>query len=347
MTNQTPTKLIYDYRDATNSILRELRRDRDRQIIARRFGFGLKKRQTLEKIGTDFDITRERVRQIEKAAIAKMRTSDAAELKRADSYIIEAVRELGNVAPIQEIAQALDIAETDLSYAIFLSMLSPGVELIEENDDLFPAVGLMPFYSRTQSVSLIKELITTVKSYGNPVSSHKLLELVPSELELTTMEQLLRISKHIAYFDGKWGLVTWPQVNPKSIRDKTYLVLNRHGKPLHFSDIASHIGELQTNLTNGKRHVTVQAVHNELIKDERFILIGRGIYALAEWGYSASTVAEIIASVLREESPLHKDEIIKRVLSKRQVKTTTIVLNLQEKDQFVRTAKATYKLKGE
>jgi DNA-directed RNA polymerase delta subunit len=118
-------------------------------------------------------------------------------------------------------------------------------------------------------------------------------------------------------------------------------VLSKHGQPLHFSDIATRI----SGLGERKRNVTVQAVHNELIKDPRFVLVGRGIYALAEWGYTPGTVADIIAEVLRQESPLHKDEIVKRVLQKRQVKTTTIVLNLQEKDQFIRVSKATYKLR--
>ncbi len=345
MTNQTPTKLTYDYRKAADTILRDLRRDRDRQIIARRFGFGLKKRQTLEKIGTDFDITRERVRQIEKAAITKIRTSTSPELVRANELFMNCVRDLGNVALISEVAMALDIAPEDEAYAVFLALLASGVELIEENDDLNAAVTLLPVFSREQTISLIDELLVTIKEIGKPITSAKLLAKTPSELELMTLEQLLCVSKKAAYFDGKWGLMTWPEVNPKSIRDKTYLVLNRHGKPLHFADIASHIRELQAGLTTGKRDVTVQAVHNELIKDDRFILIGRGIYALAEWGYTPGTVAEIIASVLRDEAPLHKDEIIKRVLQKRQVKTTTIILNLQEKDQFVRTAKATYALK--
>ena len=124
-------------------------------------------------------------------------------------------------------------------------------------------------------------------------------------------------------------------------------LLSRHDgispADLHVHDSAVRIRELKS----GKQDVTVQAVHNELIKDGRFILIGRGIYALAEWGYTPGTVADIITEVLRQEQPLHKDEIIRRVLDKRQVKKTTIILNLQEKDQFVRTAKATYKLKDE
>ena len=110
---------------------------------------------------------------------------------------------------------------------------------------------------------------------------------------------------------------------------------------MHFSDIADYIQNLKTN----PKKVTTQAVHNELIKDKRFILIGRGIYALAEWGYQAGTVADIIEEILREESPLSKDEIVRRVLARRQVKVTTIALNLQEKQQFERVSKATYRLR--
>jgi hypothetical protein len=337
----TKTETTYDYKAATTQILGELRRDRDRQIIARRFGFGLKKRQTLEKIGNDFDITRERVRQIEKAAITKMRASGSAQVDRANQYIAEIAREVGGIALVTDIAQVLGAPEQDLPYIVFLALLSPDIELIEEDDNLRLSAGLLPIFGRTQTTLLLGEIIKAVHAIGKPTTATKLRGKLPSEIDSATLEQLMRTSKNLAFFDGKWGLTTWPEVNPKSIRDKTYLVLNRHGRPLHFSDIAKHVRDMGA----AKRDVTVQAVHNELIKDIRFILIGRGIYALAEWGYTPGTVAEIISAVLREEQPLHKDEIVRRVLMKRQVKTTTIILNLQEKDQFVRTAKATYKLK--
>ncbi len=334
---------MYDYKSATEHILGELRRDRDRQIIARRFGFGLSKRQTLEKIGNDFNITRERVRQIEKAAILKMRASGSAEIERINKLLSEIVQNSGGVALMTDVATAFGASERDGAYVVFLTLLAPDVELIEEDDHLRLAASLAPIYSRNQLIQLLSEIIKTVKEHGKPITLAKLHSKLPSELESATLEQIMRVSKQLAYFEGKWGLVSWPEVNPKSIRDKTYLVLSRHGRPLHFSDIAGHV----RGLGSTKRDVTVQAVHNELIKDERFILIGRGIYALSEWGYTPGTVAEIISSVLREEQPLHKDEIVRRVLMKRQVKTTTIILNLQEKEQFVRTAKATYKLKGE
>jgi hypothetical protein len=322
-------------------ILKELRRDRDRQIIARRFGFGLSRRQTLEKIGTDFEITRERVRQIEKAAIAKMRLSEASDIATGSEVLRAIASDQGGVVPIADIAELLGAPEKEVSYIVFLALLSPTVELIDDDDDTRSAIGIAQIYSRSQIDQLLAEIIKTIKEYGKPITLAKLKVKLPSELDARTLEQLMRISKRLAYFDGKWGLISWPEVNPKSIRDKTYLVLSRHGRPLHFSEIAKHVRGLGAT----KRNVTIQAVHNELIKDARFILIGRGIYALAEWGYTPGTVAEIIASVLRSEQPLHKDEIVRRVLMKRQVKTTTIILNLQEKDRFQRTAKATYKLK--
>jgi hypothetical protein len=343
MANTMPTtkEITYDYKAAVDKILKELRRDRDRQIIARRFGFGMARRQTLEKIGNDFDITRERVRQIEKAAIGKMRSSQSAEVANAEKFLRSVVADTGGIVLTTDIADLLGAPESDVPYIVFLALLSGSVDLIEEDDDYRQAVSLVAIYPRAVITGLTTEIIKTVKDYGKPITLAKLRSKLPSELDAITLEQLMRVSKKLANFDNKWGLIAWPEVNPKSIRDKTYLVLSRHGRPLHFSEIAKHVRGLGTN----KRDVTVQAVHNELIKDNRFILIGRGIYALAEWGYAPGTVAEIIASVLREEQPLHKDEIVRRVLMKRQVKTTTIILNLQEKDQFQRTAKATYKLK--
>jgi hypothetical protein len=75
------------------------------------------------------------------------------------------------------------------------------------------------------------------------------------------------------------------------------------------------------------------------------VLIGRGIYALKEWGFKKGTVSDVIAEVLRKEGgPLHRDEIVRRVLKSRHVKETTILLNLQSKPQFKRVAKATYTL---
>lgn len=340
-TATTPTT-SFDYRSASQSILKSLRRDRDRQIMARRFGFDMQNRHTLEQIGKSFGITRERVRQIEKTTLAKISQQELPEVLRASSLIRHQLEEQGGVALAQIIASSFGAASpAELSYITFLATLSLDIAVIDEDDQLRAAFGLAESFSQDKVRKLTSELVGIVKAAGKPQPLARLGESLSAPIMEQTLLNLALISKQLAHHDGKWGLMSWPEVNPKSIRDKTYLVLTKHGKPMHFSEISDHI----KSSTFTRRDVTVQAVHNELIKDGRFILIGRGIYALAEWGYAPGTVADIIIDVLREEAPLHKDEIVKRVLKRRQVKTTTIILNLQEKDNFVRVAKATYTLK--
>lgn len=339
MTNK-PT---LDYRAISQAILAELKRDRDRQVIAKRFGFDLAKRQTLEKIGQTFDITRERVRQIEKSTLQKLTASKSEELKAANAAIIELVEAHGGVATAADVAARFGAKEAgDQAYIMFLASLAPDIVVVNEDDNTRAVFALSKRYSSKKIHELLKTITQTVREIGKPVRLQDLHKKL-AELELNTeeLESLAKANKHLANLEKHWGLLSWPQVNPKSIRDKAYLILVGHGKPLHFTEIADKIKTSNFR----RRDVTVQAVHNELIKDKRFILIGRGIYALAEWGYTPGTVADIIAEVLKREAPLHKDEIIKRVLVKRQVRTTTIVLNLQEKNQFVRVAKATYTLK--
>lgn len=83
------------------------------------------------------------------------------------------------------------------------------------------------------------------------------------------------------------------------------------------------------------KNVLPQTVHNELIKDARFVLVGRGTYALSEWGYKPGTVKDVMVQVLRENgNSMDKEEIIKKTLDQRQVKESTILLNLQDRNHF-------------
>jgi hypothetical protein len=88
----------------------------------------------------------------------------------------------------------------------------------------------------------------------------------------------------------------------------------------------------------------VQTVHNELIKDSRFVLVGRGVYALKEWGYEPGQVKDIITKILRENGPLTQGEILERVSKQRLVKENTILLNLSNKKNFLRDSQGKYKV---
>jgi len=82
------------------------------------------------------------------------------------------------------------------------------------------------------------------------------------------------------------------------------------------------------------------------IKDKRFVLVGRGLYALAEWGYEPGTVSEIIVQVMKKANcPLSKEEIIEKVLAKRLVKENTVLINLQNRKLFEKTGDGAYALK--
>ena len=209
-----------------------------------------------------------------------------------------------------------------------------------EDDNFYLSVANRKVFNEKTLKSQVTKLIETIKGLGEPKNAEDIASAAGID-DPKRVEALASTSKNLATLNGRWGLVKWPMVNPKNIRDKIYVILKEQGKHMHFNEIAEAIKQSDFK----RKDVTTQAIHNELIKDKRFVLIGRGIYALKEWGYSKGTVADIIAQVLKKEGgPLHRDEIVKRVLKSRYVKETTILLNLQGKPQFKRVAKATYAL---
>lgn len=324
-------------------ILNTIEREREREIIARRFGL-FDRRETLEQIGELLGITRERVRQLEKAVITKLKSAnhDLPHINDVEQTLTSHLNEMGKVARVSDISGRLskENTRTDQARLAFLANLSPNIAVIDDNDHFFHSIGLSTEHTEKAIRDHVNKIIDAIKNIGEPTDIKTVAEKVGNS-DIKHTEALAGISKNIATLNGRWGLVKWPMVNPKNIRDKIYVILHDNKKPMHFNEIAAAIKG--SNLR--RKDVTTQAIHNELIKDPRFVLIGRGIYALKEWGYKKGTVADVIAEVLRKEGgPLHRDEIVRRVLKSRHVKETTILLNLQGKSQFKRVAKATYAL---
>jgi hypothetical protein len=329
---------------AVQNILGTIEREREREIVSRRFGL-FDRRETLEQIGELLGITRERVRQLEKAVVTRLKASaekDLPSIKEVEAALTTHLNDMGKVARIQDVTQRLSKAnsKTDQARVAFLANLSPNISVIDDNDHFFHSIGLASEHTEKAIRDHVNKIIDAINEIGVPTDIKHVAEKVGNS-DTKHTEALASISKNIASLNGRWGLVKWPMVNPKNIRDKIYVILHDNKKPMHFNEIAEAIKG--SNLK--RKDVTTQAIHNELIKDSRFVLIGRGIYALKEWGFKKGTVSDVIAEVLRKEAgPLHRDEIVRRVLKSRQVKETTILLNLQSKPQFKRVAKATYTL---
>ncbi|HEX3568697.1 MAG TPA: sigma factor-like helix-turn-helix DNA-binding protein [Candidatus Saccharimonadales bacterium] len=329
-------------------ILSSIEREREREIIARRFGL-FDRKETLEQIGELLGITRERVRQLEKSVIARLKATaeqgGLPHIEEVQTAFVSQLETMGGAARISNLSARLtaENSRTDQSRIAFLALLCPDVAVIEDNDTYYYALGTISRRDEKTMKSVIAKLTEAIKKHGEPTEIAHIAKAASIDSPIEA-EALASISKQLATLNGKWGLVKWSMVNPKNIRDKIYVILKEHGKHMHFNEIAGAIKQSDFK----RKDVTTQAIHNELIKDKRFVLIGRGIYALKEWGYKKGTVADIIAEVLREAGePLHRDEIVKRVLKSRFVKETTILLNLQGKSQFKRVAKATYALDEE
>lgn len=328
------------------SILGQVTQEREVEIITRRFGL-FDRKETLEQIGDMLGITRERVRQLEKAILIRLRINvEDGKIEQASQFeklLTTNLAELGRAARIQDLADHV-LGETataiERSQVAFIAELAKSITVINENDDFYLSAASASLGNEKEVKKRIDDIVKYIKQNKAPLTAEQLHEHFSYE-HPNNITGLARCSKKLATLKGNWGLVKWPAVNPKNIRDKIYVILEDKGAPMHFSDIAQAIKASDFK----RKDVTTQAIHNELIKDKRFVLIGRGIYALDAWGYTQGTVADIITGVLQEANePLHRDEIVRRVLDSRQVKETTILLNLQSKPQFKRVAKATYEL---
>ena len=325
-------------------ILGAIDREREREIIARRYGL-YDRKETLEQIGELLGITRERVRQLEKAVMTKLKSvalKDLPHIADIENVLTAHIKEMGNVARISDITDKVvkNATKIDRSRVAFLSQLAPNLTHVGENDHFHNAVSLKSVHSEKSIRDNVGHVIDAIKKIGKPAKIEEVAGAM-GHPDSKAVAALASVSKNLATLNGRWGLMKWPTVNPKNIRDKIYVILHENGKQMHFGEIAEAIRESDFK----RKDVTTQAIHNELIKDNRFILVGRGIYALKEWGFKQGTVADVITEVLKDAGePLHRDEIVKRVLKKRFVKETTILLNLQGKSQFKRTAKATYAL---
>lgn len=341
--SKTDEKTALNTEVLVQNILNSIDREREREIIARRFGL-FDRKETLEQIGELLGITRERVRQLEKAVVTKLRQTgtNLPGITEVETTLLEALTTVGESARITTLSSLLtaENTRTDQSRLAFLTELCPNISVINEDDNYFQAAGNAKVHDTAAIKKEVEKIVDAVKTFGKPVETKELTKLVAMSSD-AYVASLASTSKKLATLNGRWGLVKWPTVNPKNIRDKIYVILSENKKHMHFNEIAEAIKGSDFK----RKDVTTQAIHNELIKDKRFVLIGRGIYALKEWGYDKGTVADIITAVLKDaKQPLHRDEIVKRVLKSRFVKETTILLNLQSKPQFKRVAKATYDL---
>lgn len=321
--------------------------DRSRDVLISRFGLGADtKRMTLEAIGKKYKITRERVRQIENYSIINIRKSkEYAKEKEAFDDLFRLITELGSTVSEEALLRHISKDKAIQNQIHFLLVI--GEDFTKEKEDI-------DFKHRwSVDKDLSKKIHSSLKDLYSTLSDDEIL--LESDMIEKFLENLKDVSEKYKNAEiakrwlalsklidknplGEWGKTTSSNINAKGMRDYAYLVIRRHGSPIHFREVA----KLITELFNKKAHVAT--THNELIKDPRFVLVGRGLYALSEWGYMSGVVRDVIKNIIEKNGPLTKDEIVKKVLKERYVKENTIMVNLQNPKFFKKSKDSKYSI---
>lgn len=324
--------------------------DRARDVLEKRYGLGTDAEAfTLESIGQAYGITRERVRQIEGYGINSIQKSDTyQEYKAIFEELHKLISELGGgVIAEDHLLDLLSSDQTTRNHIYFLLVVGDPFYRAKENS----SYQHRWFTEKKIAESVEKALKNVHESLDRDqlVTEEEILARFRDELidiadkyDEDILKRWLMISKDISRNPlGEWGHSSSPNVKVKGIRDYAYLVVKRHGSPMHFREVAKAIEEL----FNRKAHIAT--THNELIKDKRFVLVGRGLYALSEWGYSAGVVKDVLRDIIEKHGPLTREEIIDKVRKERYVKDNTIVVNLQDANLFKKLPNGAYALVAE
>ena len=314
---------------------------RVREIIEKRFGLRSVSCQTLEAIGQSLGITRERVRQIEALGLKQLSNKNVLEPMRPVFELIEEnLKDNGSVVRedyfLKELSDLFSLKEKNNENLIgFALALGQNRFAYFKETPKWRAAWALNNNAYENATNLVNILVKKLAEQNSPINKDAVLKSAAAFRGEISEESLLShigLCREISQNPfGEWGLVNSPEVSPKGVKDKAYLIFKKEKKPLHFAEVAGLINQV----THWSRKAHAQTVHNELIKDPRFVLVGRGTYALADWGYEPGTVHDVLVSTLKNvKNGLTKDEIIQIVKAKRFVKENTILLNLQNKKVF-------------
>jgi hypothetical protein len=321
----------FNYKKICLSLLRDLP-ERQKQVISRRYGLETGERETLESIGRDFGITRERVRQIENDGFSKLKPR-LESLNEVFSHFAEQLKSAGEIKREEVLLSCLG-GKNYQPHVFFLLTLGEQFQRVPETKEFHPFWTINPD-SQVAAQKVVNSFYQKLENVSRPIT---LLEYKPAQnMSPEILESFLEVSKIIQKNEaGFFGLKDWPEINPRNIRDKAFSVFKKETKPLHFRKVAGLIGP----------DALPQTVHNELIKDPRFVLVGRGIYALREWGYEEGDVKQVISKILKEaKKPLPKEKVLSMVKKQRLVKESTILLNLGNKKYFFKTPEGKYAIR--
>ncbi len=339
--------ITFKPKQTTKKLLKDIQ-DRAQYVLTHRFGLeGDGMKRTLESIGQEYGITRERVRQIEKFALQAIRKSDSfEEAQEVFDELRDLILSLGGVVEEEHFLELVSKDPVIRNHVNFYLALSEEHFSYKKEDKHFKGRWVVSEEIADKVHAALQDIHDVLKKH-DLISEDELIEKVRCHNGICEIEEVhqndenarrwLRISKKMDKNPlGEWGKSDSPNVKTRGIRDYAYLVMRKHGSPMHFREVAASIEETFDRPTH------VATTHNELIKDSRFVLVGRGVYALKEWGYKGGVVREVIQDIIEKEGPMSKEDIVDRVLKERYLKRNTILVNLQNPKHFKKDSTGLY-----
>ncbi len=338
------TSINFNPKEVTEKILSDLA-DRSRDVIEKRYGLSGDRKMTLEAIGQKYGITRERVRQIENIAKKAVKDSDlfSKHARQALEQLEDALETLGGVAEHSYFLDKISKRDEHKNHIYLLLDLGDPF-FYQKEDDHFNRTwflhelaheevkkGLGSVYKDLDTNAIVTEQ-DIIKMFLDKIESKN----VKGHLSDENMRRWLKLTKKIGSNPlGGYGSADSTNISTKGVRDYAYLTLREIGEPLHFTDVAKEVSE-----RFGKK-INRATAHNELIKDPRFVLVGRGLYGLSEWGFEPGTVSEVIARLLKKKA-LTEEDVMTEVLKRKHVKEATVLINLKNKSKFTKRKDGKY-----
>ena len=321
--------------------------DRASDVVMNRFGLTTDaKRKTLEEIGKKYNITRERVRQIEDAALNSIKKSETYKSEQAVfEELKQLINSLGSVVGEQDLLSHVSNDKATQNHIHFYLVLGDSFKKHRE-DEHFHSRWSVDDETASKVHDSLKKLYSGLKDEDLVPETEMIKKFFDQMKDLSEKykndeiaQRWLSMSKNISKNPlGEWGKSTSPNIHTRGVKDYAFLVMRKHGSPMHFREVADAI----TKTFGRKTHYAT--CHNELIKDPRFVLVGRGMYALADWGYKTGIARDVIRDILKREGPLSKEDIVEKVMKERYFKKNTILVNIQNPKYFKKNKNGLYTL---
>ena len=311
-------------------------------VISLRYGLEGRKKLTLQEIADDYSLTRERIRQIQNFSLKKLGNNECIHtLSSVVTQVENMLRSCGGISSEESLCVSCNLTtKVEQNYLRLLLDLSENFFLSQETDHA-KSYWYISDEDKKRTDRILDSLHKKFESMSNTVLNKEQFEDTfkkiskkhdnKSKKGIQSYAHTPRLSKKIKQnMFNEWGLSEHPEIALANLSGYIRVILRDAGKPLHFSEVTKRVSNVRSAECNSA------SCHNELVRNDHFVLVGRGLYALKEMGYKSGTIYDVIVEGLEKNGPMTREEVLDYVLKRRHVQENSIILALYQKENFGR-----------